>query len=387
MTFRVGATLGGWSRELRSYVADHAPDMDVVLVRDQRGAADPKLSVLCLDLSTVWVTRPLVDSIRANGVTIVGVFIDDAEQRQWAEWEVPHQLRADVAADAMVYLLETLRSRHPVSLLANADEESDDVSVGLGGLVAIGGPSGSGAREVAIGIADRLTGIGSTVLVDCDETGGTVASRIGYAEHPNLLASVPVAETGGDLARVLTGPAPGRSSLPFDVIGGLPSGAEWSRVSPAGVLTLLNACRRRRWSTTVAVTGPRVEDLRRWADRYGVSREIIGTAPTVIGVCAASPKGVLSFAEWLGESRPSAVVQVVVNKVPAGSAFVRGEVFDRLRSLCGDRIQLVSALPWDRRVVRAEWDAALVRRGPYSKALDRTVAALALDHSDERVAP
>lgn len=385
MTFRVGATLGGWSRGLRSYVADHAPDMDVVLVRDQRGATDPQLSVMCLDLSTVWVTRPLVDSIRANGVTVVGVFADDIERHQWAEWEVPHQLRADVAADAMVYLLETLRSRRPASQRADPNDQINPISVGLGGLVAVGGPSGSGARELAIGIADRLAGIGSTVMVDCDETGGTVAGRIGYAEHPNLLASVPVAETGGDLARVLTGPTPGRSSLPFDVIGGLPSGAEWSRVSPTGVLSLLHSCRQ-RWSTTVAVTGPVVEDLRRWADRYGISREIIATAPTVIGACAASPKGVLSFAEWLGETRPTSAVQVVVNKVPAGSAFVRGEVFDRLRSLCGHRIELVGALPWDRRVVRAEWDAALVRRGPYSKALDRTVAALSLDPVAERVA-
>lgn len=385
MSFRVGATLGGWSRELRSYVADHAPDMDVVLVRDQRGASDPQLSVICLDLSTVWVTQPFVDSLRTGGVTVVGVFVEDAEQQRWVEWGVPHRLRADVAADAMVYLLETLRSRHPAAAMpADVEQGGGTLEDGVGRLIAIGGPSGSGAREVAIAVVDRFAGTGSTVLVDCDETGGTVAGRIGYSQHPNLLAAVPVAATGSDLARVLTGPTPGRPRLPFDVIGGLPSGAEWDRVSPAGVVTLLHACRQ-RWRSTVAVMGPVVEDLRRWVDRYGVSLEIGATAPTVIGVCAASPKGVLAFAEWLGDSRPSVVVQVVVNKVPAGSAFVRGEVFDRLRSLCGDRIELVGALPWDRRVVRAEWDAALVRRGPYFKAVGRAVALLAVDPAGERV--
>ncbi len=385
MSFKVGATLGGWSRELRSYAADHAPDLDVVLVRDQRGATDPQLVVVCLDLSTVWVTRPFVDAVRSSGTTIVGIFSNDTEQCQWTDWDVRHQLRADVAADAMVYLLESLRPRNPLPPLENPAGHDLAEPIGAGGLIAVGGPSGSGAREVAIGIADRLAGCGSTVLVDCSETGGTVATRVGYAEHPNLLAAVPVAASSGDLVRVVSGPAPGRPRLPFDVIGGLPSGAEWNRVSPSAVLALLHACRQ-RWSTVVAVTGPTVEDLRRWADRYGVSREILGTTPTVVGVCAASPKGVLAFAEWLGDARPSAVVQVVVNKVPAGSAFVRGEVFDRLRSLCGDRIELVGALPWDRRVVRAEWDAALVRRGPYSKALDQTVAALALEVVEERVA-
>lgn len=218
-------------------------------------------------------------------------------------------------------------------------------------------------------------------MVDCDETGGTVAARVGYGEHPNLSSVVPLIEAGGEVTQAVAAPLPGHRRVPFDVIGGIPSAAEWSRVSATGVRRLLWACLE-RWSTVVAVTGPTVEDLRRWVDRYGVSRELLGSAAVVVGVCAASRRGVLEFTEWLSQARPSVGdgrVQVIVNRVPAGSPFVRGEVFDQLRSLCGERIELVGAVPCDRRVVRAEWNAELVRRGPYARALDGIAGALALD--------
>lgn len=376
MTFRVGAPLAGWSRQLRTWSADHAEDLDVVLVRDARGALQPDLHVFCADLDTLWVTPQLLDELRDADVVVVGIFADDAEDRRWVDLGVDHRLRADVSPELKVHLLERLRpatSRRPTVPTAVDGGAGPAVSP-----VVIGGPSGSGAREVAVGIADRLARYGSTIIVDANECGGTVAVRLNLADHPNLIAAAPVVAGGGDLARAVATALPGRSALAFDVIAGLPSAAEWSRVTAGEVHRLVQACAL-RWEHVVVVTGPRVEDLHRWVDRYGTSRELLATASTVVGVCAATPRGVLAFAEWLADTRPPCRVQTVINRIPASSPFVRGEVADRLRSLCGDRVEVVGAVPWDRRVVRAEWDGVLVRRGPYAKALDRTVEALTLD--------
>ena len=107
-----------------------------------------------------------------------------------------------------------------------------------------------------------------------------------------------------------------------------------------------------RWGHTVVTTSPVVEDLRRWVDRYGVTRQLLATAERVVGVCEATPRGVLRFVDWLAESQPATQVLTVVNKVP-GLRYSSHEVADQLRSVCGDRIEVVASAPYDRRVVAA----------------------------------
>ena len=76
----------------------------------------------------------------------------------------------------------------------------------------------------------------------------------------------------------------------------------------------------------------------------------------------------LRFVDWLAECQPSSPVVTVVNKVPS-SRFSAAEVVEQLRSLCGDRIEVAATVPFDRRVVAAEWDATLPARGPFTRAL------------------
>ena len=76
----------------------------------------------------------------------------------------------------------------------------------------------------------------------------------------------------------------------------------------------------------------------------------------------------LRFVDWLAECQPASTVVTVVNKVP-GSRFAAAEVVEQLRSLCGDRIDVVATVPFDRRVTAAEWDATLPARGPFTRAL------------------
>ena len=67
------------------------------------------------------------------------------------------------------------------------------------------------------------------------------------------------------------------ATLPFDVVAGLPAPSEWQRFSPATADVLLAACQG-GWRFTVAMTSPIVEDLRRWVDRYGLSRHLLASS-------------------------------------------------------------------------------------------------------------
>jgi hypothetical protein len=141
----------------------------------------------------------------------------------------------------------------------------------------------------------------------------------------------------------------------------------WQRLTPADAERVLAACAE-QWSCTVVVTSPIVEDLGRWVNRYAVSRYLLGAADVLVAVSEATPRGVLRFAEWLADVEPVSQVRVVVNKAPK-SRFVVGEVIEQLRSLCGERVEIVATVPFDRRVSIAEWDASLPAKGAFTRAV------------------
>ena len=368
--FGIAASLSPWARDLRSWVADHDPGLEVVLVRDRFAAVSTSAKVVCLGLDSVWVDPALVAELRNNGVAIVGVYASEAEEARWVDWGVRDRMSSSMTAEGMAFLLARLR---PVTLAETVDSAEHRPALAEFARVPLvfGGPPGAGAREVALGVAGVLAGAMSTVVVDANEEGGGVARRLGYAEVPNVLTAAHVVEVGGDLTEVAAGWVVG-GDVGFDVISGLPSKGEWTQWTPSqAVRTVLAA--RDRWSATVVVTSPRIEDLRRWGDRYGVSRALLSDSRcAVVGVAEASPRGVMRFAEWIADAHPVHRVSVVVNKVPARSPHLDAQVRERLLSLVGeDRIEIVGSLPFDRRVVRAEWDAVLPRRGAFARGIRR----------------
>ena len=167
-----------------------------------------------------------------------------------------------------------------------------------------------------MGLAADLAGEASTVVVDCNESSPGVARRLGLRLQPHVLDAVEWRRRAVTSGRRWRQPAESlpTAKLPFDVVAGLPAPSEWQRFSPATADVLLAACRS-GWRFTVVTTSPIVEDLRRWVDRYGLSRHLLTTADTVVGVCEATPRGVLRFVDWLAECQPSSPVVTVVNKV------------------------------------------------------------------------
>lgn len=402
LTVGVVYTAREWRTAWQRYVRDHVVGVSLRLVRDSRMAKEEHLDVLIVDDDTSYLTPPFVASLRERGVRIVGIFDDtqpDAPggtvlQRLGVDRIVP----ADVAPEELLAVLEDLRPDEGL------DERFEEVVAGLSfdekgahptEILAVGGPAGSGATEVAVALADVASRHHRTVLVDVDEVAPGVAWRLQLALHPHLLTALDelrgtTTTASGDsaahpLERALARPAPGsRTRLEFDVIAGIANRRDWQLLRGDEIVGLMDELAG-RWACVIADLGPHLEDLSPYVDRYPASRSVVTRADRLIGVCEASPRGLLRFLEWLvdvAELAPELPVDVVVNRTP-GSRHRHAEVEAVLYQNAGPRLASVSFLPDAPEVPRAAWDAVVVPRGPFRKAVLR-LGSLVLPAQERR---
>jgi len=157
----------------------------------------------------------------------------------------------------------------------------------------------------------------------------------------------------------------------FELLAGLANPADWPQVRPQEAAEVVAELRGLRDHVIVNV-GAHTEDLTRFgaADRYGVTREVLGAADVVVGVGMATPVGVARLVAWIADVvvlAPGRPVHLVVNKAPA-SRFVRGEVeAEILRNFTPASLHL---LPLDPGVEKAAWRGELVAPGPFTRAVE-----------------
>lgn len=372
--FRIGVVLSprAWSGRLHAFIADHVPDVELVMVRDQQAAIEAGADVLLIDDATPWLTSSFVDRAESQGVRLVGIYDRQdggVGQSRLAGLGLTHLLEEAMPPDDVVFLLDRLRP-------APGEQRVDHVATGIGQrfaaepgtVVAVGGPSGSGAREVALGLAGEWADQGlRTLLVDANEATPGVARRLGLGVYPHILTAVDRMRVVG-ISGVVASLADRVGRRGFDVVVGLPATRDWDRLVPNDVDVLLDTCRD-EWDRIVVTTSPMIEDLQRWGDRFGVSRRVLTNADQVVGCCEPTPRGILRYFDWIAESsrlRPD--VTTVLNKVPRSSR-VGTESIRQLRDVGGGLIVDVYEVPFDRRVAVAEWDGVEVPRGPFRKAL------------------
>jgi hypothetical protein len=377
--FRVGVVLSPrpWSGRLHAFIADHVPGVELVMVRDQHAAIESAPHVLLIDDSTPWLTPSFVNRADGLGIRLVGVYdrLDGGVgQGRLAELGLTHLLEEAMPPDDVVFLLDRLRPIAGASPATGRLDSGDELTDAAGIVVAVGGPSGSGAREVAVGLAGEWGRHGwRTLLVDGNETTPGVARRLGLSVYPHVLTAIDRHNVDG-LTGVEAALADGPGARSFDVIAGLPATRDWDRLIPNDVESLVESCRF-GWDRVVVTTSPLVEDLQRWGDRFGVSRRALAIADSVVGCCEPTPRGILRYFDWLAEvSRLRPGVVTTLNKIPRSSR-VAAEACRELRDVGGALIDDVIEVPFDRRVVAAEWDGTEVLRGSFRKAM----ASVALD--------
>ncbi|MDP9389765.1 MAG: hypothetical protein M3Q48_18075 [Actinomycetota bacterium] len=378
-----------WRAELQRYVRDHVVGVALRLVRDPRVGMDEDIDAMVVDDEASFLTPTYVAALRARAVRVVGVYdpaaSDDAGRVYLERLGVDLVLPLGCGPEELVAALRTVVPEAGVDqrfgeLVAGLDLDVDPRSAGT--VVAVGGPAGAGATEVAVALAAAVAERRSVVLVDVDEVNPGVARRLGLSLHPHLLDALdavhhvpePGAEGADPLLDALARPALAAAErLAFDVVVGLANREDWALARGGDVAALLDALRA-RWAAVVVNLGPHLEDLSRWVDRFGASRGALGVADAVVGVCEASPRGLLRFLDWLAEASPlvpSRPVHALVNRVPR-SPFKAAEVVERLRTDAGGRLASVNLAPEDPAVRTAEWAAELVG----GRRFRRAVAAL-----------
>lgn len=386
----VGLALSGrdWRSSLQRHCRDYVADIAVLLVRDGRQALGPSISVVILDDDTSWLSAPFLTTARERNIAVIGLYdpleADGHGQRHLQRLGVDAVLSSDIATED---LLEAVRDLCPeiesfdqfFEMIEGIDSR---VPRAQRKIVAIGGPAGAGATEVAVGFAQTMPGR-KGILIDVDETHPSLARRLGLAIYPHIVTAIEAlrgervradnqAEELEDcLARQAVS-----GTIAFDVIVGLASRDDWTLLRSDDVVDLVEELAA-RWPVAIVRVGPQLEDLSRWVDRYQVSRAVVGNATRVIGVCEGTSLGVLRFVDWLVDVVglvDDVPIDVCLNCAPQSPA-ARSQLVGQLREIAGDRIGEIICTPRDKRVERASWDAGLAARGPFIKAITGLHAA------------
>ena len=372
-----------WRGVLQRHCRDHVADVNASLLRDALDAASGDVSVVILDDDTSWLSVPAMTQMRESGVVIIGLY-DPGESDGHGERHL-QRMGVDVVRPCTLEveeLLETVRSvapdKHVVDRFSElVDIEDDRIPRPERQILAVGGPAGAGATEVSIALSQLWGGV-RPLLIDVDETNPSVARRLGLAIHPHIVTAVEALRgerfTFDDeqhtIESCLARSVVGSGALPFDVIVGLASRDDWSLLRPDDVGALVEELSA-RWLLVVARLGPNLEDLARHGNRYGVSRTVVSRATRIVGVCDGSSIGVLRFFDWLVDVVSIASetpIDLVINRCPS-SPSAQAQLLRQIEEVSGPRLGDVVMCRRDKWVERAAWDAAVVTRGSFLKAI------------------
>jgi MinD-like ATPase involved in chromosome partitioning or flagellar assembly len=331
---------------------------DIAELLSVAASGTARAALVSLDLRRL--DRDTVGRLASAGVAAVGVVRpgDAAAEQQLRRLGVHRIVPADAGAEAV--------ARTVVQAVADT-LVTDDVSTGdpaaalplqpvlrppppppgRGRVVAVWGPAGApGRTTVSIGLADETARLGvSTLLVDADVYGGTVAQTLGLLdESAGLVVGCHAAAHGrfdvADLAglsqrlgptlRVLTGPV---------------RADRWPELRPAAMLSVLDQARHLTAATIVDCGFCLEQDEELAYDtaaprRNGATVAVLRAADTVVCVGSADPVGLRRLVRGLDELRaavPGVEPLVVVNRVRAAvvPAAPRREIDAALRRWAG----------------------------------------------------
>ena len=349
-------------------------DVDDLLATASSGQAE----VAVLGLDAHGLDGPAVDHLRRHGVRPVlvapgGDLGVDAGRTRAARLGV-RSLVPDDDPTALVEAVTTSESDVPAP---EADPEPAGIQPApLGGrVVAVWGPLGApGRTTVATGFAAELARRrSSTVLVDADPHGGSVAQVLGILDEVSgLLAAGRLGAdlgAGFDSVRRSLGPC-------LTVVTGLPRPDRWTELRPGTVETLLEVAAEHGHVVVDAGFGleddPAVDHGAR-PGRHHVTRSALSVADEVLVVGTPDPVGLSRLARALVELRETAgsvPARVVVNRMRPSLGWSERDVIDMvtgfarpvgLHFLPEDGLTVDRALVTGRTLADTDPDSPLVR--------------------------
>lgn len=396
----VGYTVRPWRSELQRHARDFVTGVQIQVYRDGGALQAARFDALLIDGSSSLLDASLMRHCAERQIPVAAVYDprDDADGSERAR--VASLGVSMVHPSTLDDLLVTFSRRGPGAQPEEApasDAPPETASTWLGRVVAVGGPGGAGATEVAVGLAAAAASSGRTILVDIDELRPSVARRLGLTVSPHIVNAVDEVShlwrssdqsmLNTRIAGVLAGPAVANPhGLPFDVIAGLPSASEWASVPPDRLADLLKALRK-VYATILLRLGPSLEDLSRWIDRFGASRLGAYEADQIVSVADASPTGVAESVDWLAELHDvtDTPVDLVVNRVPPGR-FRRAELAEVLEQAVGTSVASVNTVRLDKSLPDRSWFGEVQTKGVAHKDIS-SIARQLLGPPRDAVSP
>ncbi len=369
-----------WPDRLRRFLADHGGARVRVAAMGPEDLLAESYDVLVIDDMCSFLTPRLVEMVNQRGRAVLGVYdpVEFADGKdRLIECGVSDVVESDADADEFLEAIGRIMSGRAAQGLidsgpTNVDRAVDtDVAVhATGTVLAVGGPSGGvGATEVAIALAARLAGHGSTVLVEVDESAPSLAQRLGMPLFPNLRTAIDVLEhRSGSMDRVMHR-IPG---LAFAVLPGLANVRDWTEVRPRQAVDLIRELAL-IYSNVVVNVGSRIE-AEAFSDghgRHAVSRAVVQSSDRLVAVGLGTPVGVARLLEWLSIAdglRDHRRADVLVNRAPSDQ-FRRAELLQEVGRTYAPAS--FGYLPDDPKLVAATWDGSVAARGRFRKAVDR----------------
>jgi MinD-like ATPase involved in chromosome partitioning or flagellar assembly len=356
-------------------------DVDDLLASASAGRAE--VAVLAADLT--GLDAAVVADLHGHGVRVVGVATDSdpVEARPGSRGidAVVGADRVDVLAEVLVGLSAGTTPAAPEAH-GEAGERAEAPSTrDPGRVVAVWGPAGApGRTTVAIALAAELARRRlTTVLVDADPYGGTVAKHLGVLDEVSGLLSAARLVAAGTVAERLP-QAQRRLSDRLRVVTGLPRPDRWPEVRPGSLASIVVAARRE--AQVVLDTGFSLEhdpagDLGNRPQRNGLTIEAVTEADSVVVVGSADPVGLARLARAvadLHELLDQPDLHLVVNRMRPTLGWREADVVAMLEGFgsCAG----VHFLPDDQPAVDRALVAGRTMLEAGESALTRAVAAL-----------
>jgi MinD-like ATPase involved in chromosome partitioning or flagellar assembly len=209
-----------------------------------------------------------------------------------------------------------------------------------GSMIAVWGPTGApGRTTVAVTLADEFARLGaSSLLVDADVYGGTVAAVLGLLDESPGLAAACRQAAGQRLDAAALAALCWQLGPQFRVLTGIPLASRWPELRPPAIAPVFAAARGLADFTVVDCGFCLETDEELSFDtlaprRNGATLAVLDDADLVVVVGSADPIGMQRLVRGLGELRDSDVLAplwIVLNRVRDG--VVPGDTTSELTS-------------------------------------------------------
>ena len=388
LSIGLGATKASWSSAFRSHVRDHGQGMAVRVIMD-RGElerAAPGLDVLVVD--DLMRTISITDIARAqdHGAHVLGLYDQGLGmgRNYLGGLGVDEVLPATTTpAELAAYLLQLEMRREPVAVATGPAVPVGTTSAArpgprrgnLSAWTKVSG--GSGLTEAVVAAAEHMSKRARVLLIEAEELSPILVSRLLRSPETGLPWAVSRAGQGlRALPEGLSGER-GDGTPPvghFDVICASPGSPQ--ALNPAHLVRLV-AEALGVYDEVFIETGWLVAPSS-GRERSGVAREVLVAADRVVVLAGADPEGAARLVEWKAAAETAGVgaPSVAVFGRARDSAFENDYLVRVVMANTGHLpFSSLAFLPEDQAVARARWNAEMVWRCPWLRAVKDLVAA------------